>query len=167
MAALPVNITEVDSAMALVQRTVQDFGHIDILINNAGIDAPRGKALEIDEDHWRRVIDTDLSGPWWCTKAVLPHMKERRVGRIIFISSIAARVAENASIAYSAAKAGLIGLTVALAHEVEPYGILVNAIAPGPVGTGEPMTPAEMKEDESRYPLRIVGPNQLPRHACI
>jgi NAD(P)-dependent dehydrogenase (short-subunit alcohol dehydrogenase family) len=166
VAALPVDITQPDSVAAMVKQTLEEFGQIDILINNAGIDAPRGRALEIDESHWRTVIDTDLTGPWWCSRAVLPHMKERRTGRVIFISSIAARVAEDASIAYSAAKAGLIGLTIALAHEVEQYGILVNAIAPGPVGTGEPMTASEIKEDEARYPLRIVGPRPIA-HACM
>jgi NAD(P)-dependent dehydrogenase (short-subunit alcohol dehydrogenase family) len=164
--AVLVDITQPDSAVAMAEHTIAEFGHIDFLVNNAGIDAPRGKAVEIDEAHWRMVIDTDLSGSWWCTKAVLPHMRERKTGRIIFISSIAARLAEDASVAYNAAKAGLVGLTIGLANQVEQYGILVNAIAPGAIGTGEPMTPEEIREDEARYPLRIVGPRPVA-NACL
>ncbi len=164
--AVHVDIAQPDSAASMAKRTIDEFGHIDILINNAGIDAPRGKAMEIDEAHWRKVIDTDLSGPWWCTKAVLPHMRERKTGRIVFISSIAARLAEDASVAYNTAKAGLIGLTIGLSNQVEQYGILVNAIAPGAIGTGEPMTPEEIRDDEARYPLRIVGPRPIA-NACL
>ena len=164
--AVYVDISQPESAVAMAKQTIHQFGQIDILVNNAGIDAPRGKAMEIDEGHWRKVIDTDLSGPWWCTKAVLPHMRERKQGRIIFISSIAARLAEDASIAYNAAKAGLIGLTIGLSNQVEQYGILVNAIAPGAIGTGEPMTAQEIKDDEARYPLRIVGPRPIA-NACL
>ena len=126
-----------------------------------------GRAWAIGEEEWREVIDTDLSGPWWCTRAALPHMMARHRGRIIFISSGSARIGDpEISVAYNAAKAGLIGLTVGLAVHLEPYGILVNAIAPGPTGTGTPMTPEERAAHERAFPLGIVGPEPVA-HACL
>ena len=83
----PLDVREPESATGLMVRAVERWGRIDVLVNNAGLDAPPGLAWEIGEDEWRAVIETDLSGPWWCTRAVLPSMMERRRGRIIFISS--------------------------------------------------------------------------------
>lgn len=156
-----------ESACNLVSATIREFGFVDVLVNCAGIDAPRGKAWEIDDEHWRRIIDADLTGPWWCSKAVIPHMIERRSGRIIFIGSIAGRRGSHStSVAYHAAKAGLIGLTLGLAKQLEPHGILVNTIAPGPTGTGEPMTPEEIAADAALYPLPILGPEPIAQ-ACL
>ncbi|TIM17557.1 MAG: SDR family oxidoreductase, partial [Mesorhizobium sp.] len=91
--------------------------------NNAGLDAPHGQAGMIDEAHWRHVIEVDLNGAWWCSRAVIPAMMESRAGRIIFISSLAARVGSpTLSPAYATAKAGLIGLTVSLSSQLEPHG---------------------------------------------
>src|SRR5262252_8523287 len=102
---LKVDIRDPDSARQLIKSVIATFGTIDILVNNAAIDAPQGCAWELDDDHWRTVIDVDLSGAWWCTKAVIPHLIERRAGRIIFISSIAARRGSpKTSVAYNAAK---------------------------------------------------------------
>jgi NAD(P)-dependent dehydrogenase (short-subunit alcohol dehydrogenase family) len=162
-----LDIREPDSAAALMARAVERWGRIDVLVNNAGLDAPPGPAWAIGEDEWREVIETDLSGPWWCTRAVLPHMMERRRGRVIFISSGSARIgAPEISVAYNAAKAGVVGLTVGLAVHLEPYGILVNAVAPGPTGTGTPMTPEERAAYERDFPLGIVGPEPVA-HACV
>ena len=150
-----------------LQVALDRFGRIDLLVNDAGLDAPPGEPWTIGEEHWRRVIDTDLSGAWWCTQAVLPHMMQRNTGRVIFISSGSARIgAPEISVAYNAAKAGLVGLTVGLAVHLEPYGILVNAIAPGPTGTGEPMTAAERANHERQFPLGIVGPQPIA-DACL
>lgn len=162
-----LDIRDPGSAAALAALAVDRWGRIDVLINNAGLDAPPGEPWTIGEQEWREVIDTDLSGPWWCTRAVLPHMMARQSGRIIFISSGSARIgAPEISVAYNAAKAGLIGLTVGLAVHLEPYGILVNAVAPGPTGTGTPMTPEERAGHERVFPLGIVGPEPVA-HACL
>jgi NAD(P)-dependent dehydrogenase (short-subunit alcohol dehydrogenase family) len=165
--AAHLDIRSPDSAASLMALAVERWGCIDVLVNNAGLDGPPGEPWVIGEQEWREVIDTDLSGPWWCTRAVLPHMMARRRGRIIFISSGSARIgAPEISVAYNAAKAGLIGLTVGLAVHLEPYGILVNAVAPGPTGTGTPMTPEERAAHERAFPLGIVGPEPVA-HACL
>ena len=136
-----VDVRDSRSASAMVASCLEEFGTVDVLINNAGIDAPPGAAWEIDEEHWHRLIDTNLTGAWWCTTAVLGPMKRQRSGRIVFISSGSARIGDpGISVAYNASKAGLIGLTIGLSVHLEPFGILVNAIAPGYTGTGEPMT---------------------------
>ena len=165
--AVPLDIRDPGSAASLMATAVDRWGRIDVLVNNAGLDAPPGEPWAIGEDEWRAVVDTDLSGPWWCTRAALPHMMARRAGRIIFISSGSARIGDpQISVAYNAAKAGLIGLTVGLATYLEPYGILVNAIAPGPTGTGTPMTAEERAGHERAFPLGVGGPEPVA-HACL
>lgn len=162
-----VDVADPRSASAMVASCIREFGSIGVLVNNAGIDAPPGAAWEIPEDHWRRVVDTNLSGAWWCTAAALPSMMERRSGRIVFISSGSARIGDpGISVAYNASKAGLIGLTIGLSVHLEPYRILVNAIAPGYTGTGEPMTTEERAAYDRAHPLGIVGPEPVAR-ACV
>jgi NAD(P)-dependent dehydrogenase (short-subunit alcohol dehydrogenase family) len=155
-----VDIADPESARRMIRTALRLFGRVDGLVNNAAIDAPPGLAWELDEAHWRRLIDVDLSGPWWCISAVLPHMMERQKGKIVTISSISARLGgARYSVAYAAAKAGLIGLTVGLAVQLEQFGIRVNAIAPGGIGsTGTPLTDAERSESLTRYPLGFGGP---------
>ena len=157
------DVSDPDLAAAMAQAALTRFGRIDALVNCGAIDGLPGLAWEIDRHHWRRFIDTDLSGQWWNTQAVLPHMIERRSGRIIFISSMAARTGSAIySPAYSAAKAGLIGLTIALSAQLEQYGILVNAITPGVIGTtGTPMQEEEKREYLAAYPLGFGGPQPV------
>jgi 3-oxoacyl-[acyl-carrier protein] reductase len=154
-----LDITDPRACANLADSVAREFGRIDALVNNAGLDGPRGRAWEIEEDAWREVIDVDLNGPWWCTRAVLPQMIEQRKGRIVFISSIAARVPSLVvSPAYATSKAGLLGLTVALSAQVEPFGILVNAIMPGPTGnTGFPTPDAEKRAYLAQYSLGFGG----------
>ena len=161
--SVPVDIAEPKLTDAMVSAALRHFGRVDALVNNASIDAPPGLAWEIDEAHWRKLIDVDLSGPWWCIKSVLPHMMERRAGRIVTISSITARVGSpRYSPAYAAAKAGLIGLTVGLSVQLEQFGILVNGITPGTIGTtGTPMTEEEQTAYLATYPLGFGGPQPV------
>jgi 3-oxoacyl-[acyl-carrier protein] reductase len=163
-----VDVASPESAEAMIETAVGAYGKVDGLVNNGAIDAQPGLAWEIDEAHWRRFIDTDLSGQWWCTRAVLPHMISRRSGRIVFISSITARVGSNIySPAYAAAKGGLIGLTVGLSAQLEASGILVNAITPGSTGnTGTPMSEAERSEYLWAYPLGLGGPVPAAEAVC-
>lgn len=158
-----VDIEDPASASALADEVIGRRGAIDALVNNAGLDAPHGHPREIDVAHWRRVIDIDLSGAWWCTQSVLGHMIDRGRGRIVFISSAAAR-ASGAPIspAYATAKAGLLGLTVSLATTLEQHGILVNAIMPGPTGnTGRPFTDAGAAAYLAGHPLGFGGPQPI------
>jgi 3-oxoacyl-[acyl-carrier protein] reductase len=167
VAATFVDIRDPGSAAALMALAVERSGRLDVLVNNAGLDAPPGEPWAISEAEWREVIDTDLTGPWWCTRAALPYMMAQRAGRIIFISSGSARIGStDTTVAYNAAKAGLVGLTVGLSVYLEPHGILVNAIAPGPTGTGTPMTAAEVAQHERDFPLGIGGPEPVA-HASL
>ncbi len=158
-----VDIGSPESARAMVAATIERFGALDSLVNNAGIDAPPGTALDTDEAEWKQIIDVNLNGAWWCIAAALPSMVEQNSGRIVNISSVAARLgSERYSPAYSAAKAGLLGLTVALAVQLEPHGILVNAITPGATGnTGTPMLPEERVDLERSFPLGTGGPGPV------
>lgn len=165
--ATHVDITSSASARAMVSETIRQFGDVDVMIHAAAIDAPRGIAWELEDEHWNKIIDTDLTGAFWCAKAVIPHFIKKRAGRLVFISSISAKVGHlDTSVAYNAAKSGLIGLTIALAKQLESHGVLVNAVAPGPIGTGEPMTETEVAEDLASHPLPIVGPSPIA-HACL
>lgn len=162
-AARGVDITDPESVRRAVDRTIEECGHVDGLVHCAGLDAPKGLPTEIDEAHWRHVIDVDLTGAWWCAQAVISHMVERGYGRIVLISSVAAR-ASGAPIspAYAAAKAGLLGLTVSLATTLERDGILVNAVTPGPTGnTGRPFAPESAERYLREHPLGFGGPQPI------
>jgi NAD(P)-dependent dehydrogenase (short-subunit alcohol dehydrogenase family) len=119
----------------LVESTMRDFGHIDILVNNAGIMYPTG-IDDISEEQWDEVLDVNLRGVFFCSQAVSPFMRERRQGGILNIASVAGKVGGVASGAhYSVSKAGVICLTKMFAKVLAPFGVRVNAIAPGPVDT--------------------------------
>ena len=123
-----------ENVLHMVNYAKENFGGIDILINNAGI-ACNGLFQDLQQDEWNRLINTNLTGVYNCTKAVLPDMIAKKQGKIINISSIWGMVGASNEVAYSASKAGVIGLTKALAKEVGPSNIQVNCIAPGIVMT--------------------------------
>lgn len=120
---------------------------IDILINNAGV-SHIGLLSDMTDEQWRQIIDTNLSGAFFCCRAAIPHMVRQKYGRIIQISSIWGVAGASCEAAYSASKAGLNGLTRALAKELAPSGISVNAVACGVIDTAmnDCLTPEE-KED--------------------
>ncbi len=122
------DITKFDVAKELVQAAVTNFGRVDILVNNAGAFAS-GKAWEMTEKDWDRCIDVSLKGAFNCSRHACGIMKERGWGRIISASS-PARLGQPEACAYSAAKAGIVGLTVSLAMELGQYGITCNAYSP-------------------------------------
>jgi 3-oxoacyl-[acyl-carrier protein] reductase len=173
----PVDISERSSAEAMIADAIAGLGHVDCLVNVAGIDAPSLDPLDEDEAHWRRIVDTDLSGPWWVTQSVLPHMLSRKTGRIIMTSSVCGLIGyPDVAPSYSAAKAGLIGLTIALSARFEGEGILVNAIAPGHIGsTGTSIAMGPLKTPEGveqaqnyleTYPLGLGGPQPVADAVC-
>lgn len=119
----------------LMEATVAEFGRIDILVNNAGTRRP-APLLEMSEDDWDEVVDTNLKGAFLCTQAAAKYMMQQKYGKIINISSVAGRGwTEPGGFNYASSKGGLIQLTKACARTLGPYGINVNAIAPGAIET--------------------------------
>jgi 3-oxoacyl-[acyl-carrier protein] reductase len=119
----------------MVQQVIDEFGRIDILVNNAGTNRPT-PVLDLTEDTWNLILDTNLKGLFFCTQAVARHMVKQKSGKIINISSTASMGAnEPGQAAYAASKTGVNAFTKACAREFGPYGINVNAIAPGRILT--------------------------------
>ena len=132
----------------LVESTMPDFGQIDILVNNAGI-LYLTPIEDISEEEWNEVLDVNLRGVFFCSQAVSPFMKERQQGGILNVSSVAGKVGGvTAGAHYSVSKAGVICLTKMFARALAPFGVRVNAIAPGPVDTAMfEIYPPQAKED--------------------
>lgn len=118
----------------MVEAALRHFGQIDILVNNAGVNVGRGTPFfEMTLDHWRQTIETNLTGTFLCSRAVARHMISRRQGKIVNIASVFAFAAATGNAPYAASKGGLIQLTRAMAIDLAPYGVYVNAIAPGAI----------------------------------
>jgi 3-oxoacyl-[acyl-carrier protein] reductase len=130
--ALPLQVDVTDSAAleAAVQRTITELGGVDILVNNAAI-YPRRAWTEITEEEWERVLAVNLKGYFLCARACHASMKERGHGRIVNVSSVTFLIGFDMLLDYVSSKGGVVGFTRALAHEVGPDRITVNAIAPG------------------------------------
>ncbi|NPV73982.1 MAG: mycofactocin-coupled SDR family oxidoreductase [Pelotomaculum sp.] len=128
------DVRRFNEVRAAVEGTIEVFGKIDILLNNAGI-AGIGASHELKEEEWDTMLDINLKGVWLCCKAVIPHMIERKGGVIISTSSVNGVKALPYSVHYTCAKWGVIGLTKTLAQELAPYNIRVNSISPGTVAT--------------------------------
>jgi NAD(P)-dependent dehydrogenase (short-subunit alcohol dehydrogenase family) len=158
------NVADSAEVQDMVDRTIKEYGKIDILVNNAGISKSLKSIVDVSEEEWDAVLAVNLKGAFLCCKAVVPHMKERRYGKIINVSSMAAISPPAPLIHYSSAKAGLLGLTLDLALELAPSNITVNAILPGGVATEmwEPLIPPGVvdKEDFFRQVGKTVCPMQ-------
>jgi NAD(P)-dependent dehydrogenase (short-subunit alcohol dehydrogenase family) len=149
--AFAADVGDGRQAEALVERVIGRFGRVDGLVNNAGL-TQVGPFLEIEPADWDAVLRTDLTAAFHTCRAVLPSMVERGSGAIVNIASRLAQIGVAETAAYSAAKAGLIGLTRALAREFGPNGIRVNAVAPGMTVTA--MTTDLAESEEGRRRLR-------------
>jgi 3-oxoacyl-[acyl-carrier protein] reductase len=134
LTARPLDVTDREAVLAMARETLAAFGRIDILVNDAGgVLGQTGRPLEdVSAADWRAIVAVNLDGAFHCSQAVAPAMKAARCGRIVNISSGAGLGVSLTGIqAYASAKAGLIGLTRQLAHELGPWGITVNCVAPG------------------------------------
>ena len=150
--AVQADVRDADAVKALMKTAKAELGGVGILVNNAGVLRDNYLAF-MSEAQWDEVVDTSLKAAFLCTKAASRMMMSARCGRIINISSDAALVGDMQRANYCAAKAGLLGLTRAAARELAPYGVTVNAIAPGIIETD--MT-ADMAEDKRKTLVGLI-----------
>ncbi|MGH7384842.1 MAG: SDR family oxidoreductase, partial [Candidatus Rokuibacteriota bacterium] len=133
--ALAGDVTRAEDVDGAISRVERAWGRLDVLVNNAGITGRSFPIWELSDEDWRRVIDADLTSVFLCCRAAVKVMLRQGGGRIVNIASIAGKEGNPTLVPYSAAKAGVIGLTKALAKEVAARGIFVNAVAPAVIGT--------------------------------
>jgi gluconate 5-dehydrogenase len=149
-----VDITDEEGVERAVREAVGELGSLDFLVNNAGV-RHQASILDHDLEAWRRTIDVNLTGTFICSRAAAKLMLEQGIGKILNIASIAGVLAMSNRVAYASSKAGIIGLTRAMAVELGPHGIRCNAIAPGIFET--PLT-ASYFEDEAFASLIVENP---------
>ena len=156
---LAADVTKVAEVESAIGRVVDACGRLDIVVNNAGITGRSFPIWELSDEDWRRVIDADLTSVFLCCRAAVKVMLGQGSGRIINIASIAGKEGNPTLVLYSAAKAGVIGLTKALAKEVCTRGILVHAVAPAVIGTEllQQMEQSTVDLLVSKIPMGRVG----------
>jgi acetoacetyl-CoA reductase len=156
--AVRADVADEGQARRLLAAAQERFGRVDILVNNAGITRDR-TARKLGGEDWRQVLDTNLSGAFYCAQAALAPMIEQGGGRIVNIGSVIGLSGNIGQANYAAAKAGLVGLTKALALELARHNITVNCVAPGYVATEMVLAVPETIREQivARIPLRRLG----------
>ena len=157
--AAQVDVADHASARALAEQVLAWAGQIDVLVNNAGVAGPAAPVAAYPAAEWRRVLAINLDGVFYCCQAVLPAMLERRAGRIVNIASISGKEGNPQMAAYSTSKAGVIGLTKALAKEVATQGIYVNCVTPAVIETDilQQLTDEAVAYMVAKIPMGRVG----------
>ena len=159
--AFPVcgDVSDPAQVSAMADTVLERFGHLDVLVCNAGISLPGMLLQDVTDQQWSEVLSVDASGVFYAVRAVLPHMLHQHAGRIVTISSMWGQVGGACEVAYSAAKGAVIAFTKALAKEVAPSGILVNCVAPGVIDTdmNGRLTYEEMLALTDEIPLMRLG----------
>ena len=130
-----VNVGDPASVAAAGEKTIADLGKVDIMVNSAGVAGTNALVKEYDVEEWQKVIDINLNGVFYCCRALVGHMEDNGYGRIVNIASIAGKEGNPTASAYSASKAGVIGLTKSLGKETALSGVTVNCITPAAVKT--------------------------------
>ena len=130
-----VDVADEASIGAALKRTLASLGKIDVLVNNAGMAGPSMPVVDYPVADWRKVNDIDLTGPFLCSRVVVPHMVKQKYGRIVNIASVAGKEGNPNAAAYAAAKGGLIAFTKALGKELAQSGVLVNCVTPAAAQT--------------------------------
>lgn len=167
--AVKGDVSKPSEANGIVDAAIATFGRLDILVNNAGIAGPTMPVVEYPVDEWKRVIDIDLTGPFLCCRAVVPHMVKAGYGRIVNIASVAGKEGNPNAAAYAAAKGGLIAFTKALGKELAKTGVLVNCITPAAAQTAilDQVTPEFAQFMLSKIPMgRFVKVEEIAAMAC-
>ena len=165
---IQADIASPDDSKAMIAAVIDHFGRLDFVVNNAGtVGTP--KFLEITEEDWDRVLDINLKGVFNCCQAAMPGFLEQGGGKIVNISSIAGKMGGKSGVQYAASKAGVIGLTMALATEFANQNIWVNAVTPGPVRTDmfKGLTPELQKMFADTTLVGRVGEPDEIAHAVV
>jgi 2-dehydro-3-deoxy-L-rhamnonate dehydrogenase (NAD+) len=154
-----VDVADADQVHAAMQATVAALGRLDVMVASAGITGPNSTIAEYPPAEWRRVMDVNLNGVFYCNRAAVPHMQRNGYGRIVNIASIAGKEGNPNAGAYSASKAGVIGLTKSLGKELAKTGITVNCVTPAAVHTAifDQMTQAHIDFMLSKIPMGRFG----------
>ncbi len=154
-----VDVSDNASVGRMVHSVLERTRRIDVLVNNAGIGGRAAPVWEQSDEDWDRVLRVNLTGVFYCCRAVIPHMRAQRYGRIVNIASIAGKEGNPNMCAYSASKAGVIAFTKSLAKEVATEGICVNSISPAVIRTRilDQLTPAQVDYMTQRIPMRRTG----------
>lgn len=164
--AVECDVTDPDSVSSAVDAAKKRFGKIDILVNNAGV-AKSGLLIDMPLDDFKQVFDVNVNGTFNVTKAVLPDMLSRGQGSIVNVSSVWGEKGASMEVAYSSSKAAVIGFTKALAKEVAPMGVLVNAVAPGAVDTDMMSVYSQQEKDklcrDSIALGRLASPDEIAK----
>lgn len=155
---IKADVSKKEEAEKLIQFAINKFNKIDILINNAGI-SQEGLFTDVTEEEWQKIINTNLNSVFYCNQQALKYMIQEQQGCIINISSIWGETGASCEVAYSTTKAAINGMTKALAKEVGPSNIRVNAIAPGIIDTdmNKNLTIEEHKQIKEQIPLNRIG----------
>ena len=161
---MAVDVADEAAVGRAMDATLAALGHVDILVNNAGVNGPTVPTADYPLAEWRRVLDIDLTGTFLCCRAVAPHMRGRGAGRIVNVASVAGKEGNAQASAYSAAKAGVIGFTKALAKELVGDGVTVNCVTPAMTETAlmQEMTPEYIERVRAMIPMgRLCGPHEI------
>lgn len=157
---VPGDVSSAEDVSRAVEETISRFGRIDILVNNAGISSTTRPLETIGDDEWSKVMDVNLKGVFLFMRAVLPHMKTQKSGKIVNVSSSAGRsVSTFCGAHYTASKAGVLGLSRHAALEAAPFNVNVNAVAPGTIDT--PMLREDASEERIAEEARSIPLGRL------
>jgi glucose 1-dehydrogenase len=166
------DISDPSAVKQMFETIDKEWGGIDILVNNAGVDGPRALSWEADPGEWKKVVEVNLFGAFYCSQQALARMVAQKHGVVLNLSSVHEIIAWSGYSAYTASKAGLGMLTQTLAQEAAPFGVRVLAIAPGavktPINQSVWQDPASLKDLQEKIPLnRMAEPEEIARMALV
>lgn len=158
---LQFDVRELESCCDAVQKGIEHFGKVDILVPTAGI-LRHHPVDELSEEDWKDVIDINLTGTYHMVKALVSHMKRRKYGRIVLVSSIGGRTGRpGVGVNYAAAKGGIVGMTQLLGYELGPWNITVNCVAPGPISGGMFASLPKQEQEKLLNGVRLGRPGSF------